>query len=65
MQPNQKITPERLNELRGILEKIPGSERKSWHLEVYELRDGKDYLAEVIDIKTGQVRPKDSRKSEP
>ncbi len=52
----QRIDQERLDELRGVLGKIPGSDRKAWILEVYELRDGQDCLAEVIDIKTGKVR---------
>ena len=54
MTTKKKVDQERLDERRGVLGKIPGAERKAWVLEVYELRDGQDYLAETTDIRTGQ-----------
>ena len=54
METKQKIDQERLDELRSVLGKIPGSQRLAWHLEVYELRDGVDVLADIINIKTGR-----------
>jgi hypothetical protein len=50
----QTITPDRLKELRGALAKLDPDGRKRWLLEVYELRDGEHWLADVIDIKTGR-----------
>lgn len=61
MEPKQKVDQERLDELRGVLEKIDGSARKDWLLEVYERRDGEDQLAEVIDIKTGKTRDRKTK----
>ena len=54
MTTKQKIDQERLEELRDVLGKIPGSKRKAWHLEIFERRDGVDCLADVINIKTGR-----------
>lgn len=54
MTTKQKVDQERLEELRDVLGKIPGSKRKAWHLEIFERRNGVDCLAQVINIKTGR-----------
>jgi hypothetical protein len=57
------IKQERLDELRAVISKLPGVERKSWRLEVYQLVNGLDQLTEVYDIKTGKpLKPR--KKSE-
>ena len=48
------VPPERLDELRDVLARIPGSDRKPWVLEIYDLRDGVETLAGAIDIRTGR-----------
>ena len=48
------IKQERLDELRAAISKLPGVERKSWRLEVYDLVNGRDHLKAVYDIKTGR-----------
>ena len=49
------VPPERLDELRDVLARIPGSDRKPWVLEIYDLRDGVETLTRTIDIRTGRV----------
>ncbi len=49
------VSAERLGELRDVLARIPGSDRKPWHLEVYDLVDGEERLTKVIDIRTGRA----------
>ena len=61
--PDPIIEPERLDELRDVLSKIPGSDRKPWTLEIYDQVDGVETLTRVIDIRTGRAVRKRKRKS--
>lgn len=65
MRTKQKVGQERLDELQVVLRKIPGSKRKTWHLEIFERRDGVDCLTEIIDIRTGKpIRRRQEQKNE-
>ena len=47
----ETVTPERLDELKGILSKIPGASRKQWELQIL---DEKGHIIRRINIRTGQ-----------
>ena len=57
------ITQERLDELKDVLSRIPGSDRKPWVLEVWDLRDGVETLTKSIDIRSGRAVTRRKRKS--
>ena len=57
-----EVTPERLDELRDVLAKIPGADRKPWTLEIYDIRDGQEVLTRSIDIRSGRVVSRRKRK---
>ena len=48
------VEAERLEELRDVLSRIPGSDRKPWTLEIYDLHDGVEVLTRTLDIRTGR-----------
>lgn len=52
------IDQERLQDLRSALGKLDPDGRKDWVLEIFERYDGVDQLVTVVDIKTGQRKPK-------
>jgi len=49
-----EIDQERIIELRDAISKLPGSERRKWRLEVYDLKNGQEVLTQVLDLKTGR-----------
>ena len=58
-----EVTPERLDELRDVLAKIPGADRKPWTLEIYDQDDaGQEVLIKAIDIRSGRAVSRRKRK---
>lgn len=49
-----QVQPEKLEELRQALAEIDPSGRRDWILEIYDLRDGQERVAAILDIKTGK-----------
>lgn len=60
---NPIVDQERLSELRQVLGKIPGSNRLPWHLQIFDLIDGKEVLTRTIDIRSGRAVPKKKRRT--
>ena len=59
-----RMPPERLAELQAILAEFDPSGRFEWRLEIYVLRNGSDFITQVIDLKTGKPIAKPRELSE-
>ena len=59
-----EVTPERIMELRAICQKLDPDRRRAWRLEVYNLVDGRQRLAQQIDLKVGRPVKNYKRKAD-